>query len=90
MVMQTLKLVSYNSTGIASDKRDFIVEVIDHYQPDIFFIQETWLLNATMDKLSEIHKDYVASGVSGMADDELIIGRPRGGVGILWKKTIAT
>ena len=90
MGMQNLKLVSYNSTGLASDKRDFIVEVIDHYQPDIFFIQETWLLNATMDKLSEIHKDYLASGVSAMADDELIIGRPRGGVGILWKKTIAT
>ena len=90
MARNTLKIVSYNSTGLASDKREFIAEVINHYDPDIFFIQETWLLNATMDKLGDIHKDYLASGVSAMSDTELVIGRPKGGVGILWKKSMAS
>jgi exonuclease III len=41
-----------------------------------------------MDILSDIHKDYLAAGVSAMADDVLILGRPHGGVGIMWKKTM--
>ena len=84
-----LKFMSYNSTGLASDKCDFINEILDFYKPDLLFIQETWLLNSTLSVLSGIHNQYLANGVSAIADNELIIGRPYGGVGVLWRKSMA-
>ena len=89
MASRSLKIVSYNSTGLACDRIQFICDFIDKNVPDVVFIQETWLLNTNMGKLNDIHKDYIGMGVSGTPDDELLIGRPRGGVGILWKRAIS-
>jgi exonuclease III len=74
---------------LACDKQDFISNFLDRNMPDILFIQETWLLNATMGKLNEVHKDYIGNGVSGVPYGELLIGRPRGGVGISWRRTLS-
>ncbi len=40
------KIMSYNSTGMASDKQGFLNEMILKYDPDIIFLQETWLINS--------------------------------------------
>ena len=85
----TLRILSFNSTGLGWDKRIYIKDLIDRNAPDILFIQETWLLNANMSVLNSIHQDYIGNGVSGTPDDELLLGRPRGGVGILWKRAIS-
>ena len=37
---------------------------------------------------STIHQNYLANGISAMRDDELLVGRPKGGLGILWKKAM--
>ena len=57
---------------------------------DILCLQETWLLNGNMNKLSEINSDYVFTGISGVdSSADVLQGRPYGGTGILWKKTLA-
>ena len=89
MANSILRIATFNSTGLAADRQLFISDFLDSNVPDILFIQESWLLNATMSKLNDIHKDYIGNGVSGVPDDELLIGRPRGGVGILWKRTLS-
>ena len=88
MDKNSLKIMSYNSTGLARDKCDFIREILNIYSPDILFLQETWLLNSRLDLLASLNKGYLAGGVSAMTDEELIVGRPKGGVGILWKKSL--
>ena len=84
-----LRISSYNSTGTAWDKQVLIQDFCDTHQPDLLLLQETWLLNSNMSVLNNIHRDYVGNGVSGTPDDELLIGRPKGGVAILWKKTLS-
>ena len=89
MAYTGLRIATYNSTGLACDRREFIRDFLNKNVPDVLFIQETWLLNANMGRLNEIHDAYIGNGVSGTPDDELLIGRPRGGVGILWKRTLS-
>jgi len=84
-----LRVLSFNSTGLGWDKLEYIRDLIDRNSPDILFIQETWLLNANMSVLNSIHQDYIGDGVSGTPDNELLLGRPRGGVGVLWKRAIS-
>ena len=56
---------------------------------DILFLQETWLCKQELDMLSTIHCDFYARGVSSMDDCEGIrVGRPYGGLGILWRKSL--
>ena len=53
------------------------------------FIQEAWILNSNKHVLTTIHDNYLGNGVSGVPENVLLRGRPYGGVGILWKKTLA-
>ena len=79
-------VASFNSTGLSASRMDYISEVLSNHKIDILLLQETWLGSKTMDKLSNIHKDYLYHGISGMDENELIMGRPHGGIGILWRK----
>ncbi len=89
MDKNNFKIMSYNSTGMASDKQDFLNEMILKYDPDIIFIQETWLINSWRNViLRNICDLYMADGISVVRDTELMRGRPYGGLAILWKKTL--
>ena len=84
------RILTYNSTGFADDKKEFIVDIINKYSPDIVFIQETWLLPSRRNAaLRSLHKSYLADGISSVSDEELLLGRPYGGLGILWRKSMA-
>lgn len=88
--MKPLKITSYNSTGLNEQRTEFINNLLSSNNTDILFLQETWLYNSTLSKLNDIHNSYMAYGVSGMPDsDEIINGRPYGGVAILWHKSLA-
>ena len=39
--------------------------------------------------LSGIHNDYMSHGKSSVPDDKILSGRPYGGLGILWRKSMA-
>ena len=56
---------------------------------DIIFLQETWLTNDELSLLKCLHADFYADGVSAMdTTSGILIGRPFGGIGILWRKSI--
>ena len=50
---------------------------------------EAWILNSNKHVLTTIHDNYLGNGVSEIPENVLLRGRPYGGVGILWKKTLA-
>ena len=89
MADNIIKIVSYNSTGLGAVKMEYIKDLLSSNKVDILFLQETWLLPGNMDKLADIHSDYLYHGVSGIENNKLLMGRPYGGVAILWKKTLA-
>ncbi len=62
--------------------------MIDKYDPCILLLQETWLINSKLNILNNIHKNYLSNGVSAVKDTELLMGCPKGGLGILWKKSM--
>jgi len=90
LAMANIRITSYNSTGLNEQRVDFIKDLLNNEKIDILFLQETWLYNSTLSRLNSIHDNYLSCGVSGMPDsDEINKGRPYGGVGILWHKSLA-
>ena len=79
-----LKVLSYNSTGLGEDKIRYVQHLIATQCPDIIMLQETWLLQKTFPKLGCISSSYMFHSVSGVNENELLRGRPYGGVSILW------
>ena len=56
---------------------------------DLCFIQEHWLLRNHLNKVSDISPDFLATGVSGVDDSSLLLGRPYGGCAILYRKSLS-
>ena len=83
------KIITFNSTGMAPDKIDFIKDITDKYNPDVLLTQETWLIESRKNAvLRSINDEYQADGVAAYHENDLLIGRPKGGLGIMWKKTL--
>jgi len=56
------------------------------------FVQEHWLLKSLLWKFDLVHKDFVFEGCSAMdnvCSQGLLLGRPFGGVGILYRRHLA-
>jgi exonuclease III len=80
-----LKIVSYNCKGLKSSIDD-IRNLCETY--DVVMLQETWLMPEDLPILNSIHPNYHGNGVSAMdPTGGLLLGRPFGGVGIMWKKS---
>ena len=79
--MASLRCCSFNcrgwNSGILSLKK-YIDSV------DLCFIQEHWLIQSHLNKLSNISSDFLCVGVSSIDDSSLLIGRPFGGCAILY------
>ena len=81
-----LKLVSYNCRGwrSGSDYVKFLLQFCD-----LCFIQEHWLYRDHLEALN-ISEDFLSVGVSGMDSSEILLGRPFGGSGILYRKSLSS
>ena len=54
---------------------------------DIVFLQEHWLFPSDLPSLNDIHSDFMSFGTSSMnTNDGIVLGRPYGGVAVLWRK----
>lgn len=84
MTPSDLRGVSYNCRGLKS-ALPFIESIIDQF--DLCFLQEHWLIQEQLSFL-EFHNDFCSVGTSGMNSAELISGRPYGGCGILFRKSL--
>ena len=81
-----MKISSYNCQ---SSKRNIggIRQLCD--RSDIVFLQEHWLPPDDLPTLNNIHFDFVSFGLSSMnMSDGLIVGRPYGGVAVLFKRSL--
>ena len=83
-----LKFLTYNSTGLGGNKMEYIESLCDSLCIDVVMLQETWLTKENLLKLSNVHSDFMFCGTSGINENELLAGRPYGGVAILWRKNL--
>lgn len=77
--MPNIHIVSYNSTGLGSNKKEFIKHLLNDLSTDILLLQETWLVDGNVETLGGIHEKYLFHAVCGVPAGQLITGRPYGG-----------
>jgi exonuclease III len=83
-----LKCCSFNLHGFANGLPMLQLLCLDH---DLIIVQEHWLHSAEMCLFSETFKDFNCYGISAMNSklaSGLLVGRPFGGVAIMWKKCL--
>ena len=87
----SLVLSTYNATGIKSNvKKQYINKCLLDNRTDILLLQETWLLDSQQTILSGINSKYLYTATSGVSSrNDVIRGRPAGGVAILWRHEIS-
>ena len=91
-----LVITSHNICGFDNSK-EFLFDQCDKEDISILAVQEHWLRppfrkNHGTNRLKQLHPQYDAHGVSGMAkvlDNQIVKGRPFGGTGFLYKKNIS-
>ena len=87
----TLEMVRISSYNCKSFKRNVggVSKLCDN--SDIVFLQEHWLFPSDLPLLNNAHKDFMSYGISSIdPSDSLIMGRPYGGVGVLWNSKLAS
>ena len=82
----TLRFVSYNCNSLKSRRKE-VYELCEN--ADFVLLQEHWLRSDEIAVLKTIHPDFDAFGVSAVdIEKELLVGRPYGGVAILFRKCL--
>lgn len=82
-----LKICSFNCRSIKSSIGEIFRLCESH---DIVLLQEHWLLPFELNLLSSIHPDFYGFGTSAVDTSvDVLIGRPYGGTGILYRKHLA-
>jgi exonuclease III len=87
MTEQSIRVSTYNCRSIKSSC-DVVRQLCNI--SDICLIQEHWLADYDLSLLANIHNEFYARGVSAMDTTKLLVGRPFGGVAILWRKSLAS
>ena len=88
MISTPIKFASYNMHGFNSGlpmMQDICNSV------DIILIQEHWLHTSELNKLNLVHDSFSSFAVSAMdkkSGNGILHGRPFGGTGILWRKSL--
>ena len=79
-----IRIITYNCHGMKNSIVD-LFELCKHN--DLIFLQEIWLFKFELNLISTIHPEFEAYGFSAIKDsDEIINGRPYGGLAILIRK----
>ena len=84
-----LLFATYNCEGIGRS-RDYINTFLSDTNCDILCVQETWHLDNNIHVFNNIHSDYLYTALSGIdSGDSILPGRPSGGVGIFYRKSLS-
>ena len=80
-------LISFNCQGIKNILPNIAKFCIDSH---VLFLQETWLMEDELCILNDNHPDFVSFSFSSVdSGRDVLVGRPYGGISILWKKSIS-
>ena len=90
MNTKLLCFASYNCTGLGEEKMDYSQLITKSFDIDILSLQEHWLLTDNLVKFNFMCDRYMYHGISGVEEENqnIIQGRPYGGVAIMWKKSL--
>ena len=86
---RSIKICSYNMHGFkngVSTVQDLCLKY------DIILLQEHWLLKGNLNKIGDINENFQAFSLSSMNDKAataILVGRPFGGVAVLFRKTLS-
>ena len=81
-----LRVCSYNCRGIKTSIEE-IQKLAE--ESDILLLQETWLFDFELTFLATIHEDFYGKGISSIdSESQGLVGRPHGGLAILWRKSL--
>ena len=80
-----LKFASFNCKGLKYRNYMYINKLYNDH--DIIFLQEHWLFPSEFKKINNIIPEADFHFVSAMNDEDLLSGRPYGGVGVIFKKS---
>ena len=80
----TLNVCSFNYKNIKTSITELNDLCTNH---DFILLQETWLSRPELPMLSQINNAFTGYGLSSMDEElQILLGRPFGGIAILWKK----
>jgi len=66
------------------------LKLVSYVSTDFLLVQEHWLLPNEINFLSNLHKEFLAVGHSSVdVSQGILTGRPYGGTGILFRKTLS-
>ena len=81
------KVVSFNCNGVKA-KMPVINSLCQHC--DIIFLQETWLREDELEFLNNVNRNFESFSLTSMnIHDSILIGRPFGGISILWNRSLS-
>ena len=86
MVPPQLKIISFNCSGVSS-KLPIIRDLCEGNH--IVLLQETWLMPHNLGILCNVHKDFDVYSISAVDCTQALVGRPYGGLSILWRKDLS-
>ncbi len=80
-----IRIASFNCHGFKSSQYE-VAELCE--KADILFLQETWLSSFELHMVNEVRADFTGKAWSAMDSQCLTVGRPFGGLAVLWKKDL--
>ena len=83
--LDNLKIVSFNCNGVSS-KLPVIANLCE--SADLVLLQETWLLPVDQNLLDSVSSEFCSFSSSSVDMNELLQGRPYGGLSFLWRKSL--
>ena len=88
MAGKNLKITSFNCAGFKHRNYDYISDLYE--KCDIMLLQETWLYNFQSNIISNVLPNCQYHALSAMDESNITrVGRPYGGLAILWKNNLA-
>ena len=81
MADQNIKIISLNCSGV-HNKIPLLREMCETY--NLILLQETWITPENINMLDNIHPDFCCHSIFAVAIDRRLVGRPHGGLTILW------
>lgn len=84
MAQNKLKFASFNCRGFNMSSEECVSELFK--EVDILVLQEHWLHSTELSLFSSLAEDVLYCSVSPMEIDQVVPGRPYGGVALLWHR----
>ena len=87
MMADNLNVTSFNCQGV----KNILPSIVDLCNKShIVFLQETWLSPYELNILNDVHDKFTSFSLSSVdTSGDILVGRPYGGVSILWDKAIS-